>query len=308
MGIREAVDRFGRTSAERGLAVHGLVVAQGGAAVVEERWDVDLRRDVFSASKTVTALAVGIAEAEGLLHRDDPVLRHLPQLAARAAEGVELVTLDSLLQMTSGLTWRWTDPDADHPGDPAVDVVATPPVAPPGSLFRYRGGNTYLLSRVVSACSGVDLRDFLVPRLFTPLGIANPQWHRCPLGHPLGATGLILRTGELARFGRLLLGSGQWQDRQLVPPDFVAALTSDPVDTDGHVATGATGPHPDNARYGRGVWLCARDGAWRLDGIHGQFSIVLPRHDACLTVTAGYAGPTTDILDALWSDVVPALD
>ena len=67
MGIREAVDRFGRTSAERGLAVHGLVVAQGGAAAVEERWDVDLRRDVFSASKTVTALAVGIAEAEGLL-------------------------------------------------------------------------------------------------------------------------------------------------------------------------------------------------------------------------------------------------
>ncbi|MQA33555.1 serine hydrolase domain-containing protein [Modestobacter roseus] len=307
MGVHEAVRRFGRISADRGLRVHGLVVHQRGAAAVDEHWDLDLRRDVFSASKTVTALAVGLAEAEGLLSRDDPVLRHLPQLAARAAPGVELVTVDSLLRMTSGLTWRWAAPDADHPGDPAVDVLAGRPVATPGSVFRYRGGSTYLLSRVIHACSGVDLRDFLVPRLFTPLGIANPQWHRCPLGHSLGAVGLCLRTSELAAFGRLLLDSGRWHDHQLVPPDFVSALTSDPVDTDGHVATGAPGPHPDNARYGRGVWLCARDDAWRMDGIHGQVSVVLPRHDACVTVTAGYPGPTSDVLDALWSVVVPAL-
>jgi len=42
-----------------------------------------------------------------------------------------------------------------------------------------------------------------LPRASTvrPLGIRNQQWHRCPLGFPLGAVGLFLRTEELARLG-----------------------------------------------------------------------------------------------------------
>lgn len=84
-------------------------------------------------------------------------------------------------------------------------------------------------------------------------------------------------------------------------------MTSDTIDTAGHVATGATRPHPDNAAYGRHVWLCSRDGAWRMDGVYGQFSIMLPRHHACVTVTSHYQGPATDILDAIWSEILPAL-
>ena len=48
------------------------------------------------------------------------------------------------------------------------------------------------------------------------------------------------------------------------------------VDTRGHLATNADGPHPEKARYGRHVWLCARDDAWRMDGIYGQFSVMMP--------------------------------
>ncbi len=45
-----------------------------------------------------------------------------------------------------------------------------------------------------------------------------------------------------------------------------------------------------------------------MDGIYGQFSIVLPRQQVCVTITSHYVGPTTDILDAIWSEIVPALD
>jgi hypothetical protein len=57
----------------------------------------------------------------------------------------------------------------------------------------------YVLGRVVHAISGLDLRDFLLPRLFSPRGIRNPQWLRCPLGFPLGAIGLQLRSSEITR-------------------------------------------------------------------------------------------------------------
>jgi CubicO group peptidase (beta-lactamase class C family) len=292
----------------RDLALDGVHVASPGHPAVEHHWSPDERRDIFSASKSVTSMAIGIAAAEGLLALDDAVIAHLPQLGADAAPGVEHITIDHLLTMSSGIDYRWNEPDADHPDDPARDILSTALAAAPGTSFAYRGANTYLLSRVIHACTGTDLRDFLNPRLFQPLGIANPQWLRCPRGYSLGAVGLQLRTEELARIGKLLLDRGSWGEQLIIPADYIDAMTVNTVSTDGHVATAAAEPHPDNARYGRHVWMCARDGAWRMDGIYGQFGVILPNHQSCITVTAHYQGPTTDILDAMWADIVPALE
>ena len=123
--------------------------------------------------------------------------------------------------------------------------------------------------------------------------------HRCPLGLPLGAVGLFLRTEEMGWPGQVLLHGGVHQDRQLVPADFVALV---PAET-----TPTARDHPDDQAYGLHCWPCSRDGAWRMDGIRGQFVIMLPQHRACLAVTADHDGPTTDILDAICQDLVPAL-
>jgi CubicO group peptidase (beta-lactamase class C family) len=138
-----------------------------------------------------------------------------------------------------------------------------------------------------------------VPRLFDPLGIRNPQWLRCPLGYPLGAIGLQLRTSEITRIAQLLLHGGTHGRHRLVPGEYIARMIADTTDT-GRA-------EPDNRTYGLHVWLCARDRAWRMDGIFGQFGIVLPEQRACVSVTAHYLGPTTDILDSVWEHIVPAL-
>lgn len=297
--LHTAVVGFRQAVVERHLGLEGLHISLNGRGELAHRWIADDRRDVFSVSKTFTAVAVGIAQAEGLLDLDDPVLKHLPQFGPDAAAGVDAMTIRHLLSMTSGNDYRWLDPDADHPGDPAQDFLSTPLIAAPGTTYHYRGANTYMLGRVIAARSGLDLRDYLMPRLFAPLGMNNPQWHRCPLGYPLGAVGLFLRTREIARLGETLLNSGSYRGRQLVPSEFVTAMTSHPT----HTAR----EEPDNQRYGLHAWLCSRDDAWRMDGIYGQFSVMLPHHDACITVTAHYEGRTTEILDAIWSELVPHL-
>jgi CubicO group peptidase (beta-lactamase class C family) len=296
-----------RALGQRNLGIEGVHVRARDWPPIEQHWAADIRRDIFSASKTFTSVAIGIAQEEGLLDVDDLVLSHLRHATSTPGSGVEEITIRQLLTMTSGITYRWLDDDADHPGDAATDILNTPVGAGPGSTFAYRGASTYLLSRVIHACSGQDLRDFLLRRLFTPLGINNPQWLRCPLGYSLGAVGLQLRTEELARLGRTLLNGGRYGDRQLVPADYVASMVVDPAPTGDHVATNAAGPHPETARYGLHVWLCDRDDAWRMDGLYGQFGIVLPRHHACVTTTAHYQGPTVDILDAIWTEIVPVL-
>ena len=306
--IRRGVLALGTLVGRQGAGeVHGVHVDAPGQPPVEHHWSPDVRRDVFSVSKTFVSVAVGLAAAEGLLELTDPLLSHLGHLAPTAAEGVEGITLEQLLTMTSGIVYRWDDTTTSPAADPAQPLVTAPLGSQPGTTFAYRGGNTYLLSRVIHSCSGQDVRDFLQSRIFAPLGIQEPAWQRCPRGFSLGATGLSLRTEEVARLGRTLLDRGAWQGQRLIPADYVSSLTSDPVDTLGHVATRAAGSHPENARYGKHVWLCVRDDAWRMDGIYGQFSVILPQQQACVTVTSHYLGPTTDILEAIWSEIVPAL-
>jgi CubicO group peptidase (beta-lactamase class C family) len=299
MELAAALDRFWDAADARRLAIDSIQVVTDDGPHGERRRIDDIRRDVYSVSKTVTSLAIGMLESDGALTLDDPVLAHLPGLADTAAAGSEKITVAHLLSMTAGNAYRWADDDADHPGDPARDFLATPLVAEPGSTYHYRGGNTYVLGRIVHSISGSDLRDFLVPRLFAPLGIRNPQWLRCPLAFPLGAIGLQLRTSEITRIAQLLLHEGTRGGQRLVPAAYIARMTSDTTDT-GRA-------EPDNRTYGLHVWRCARDGPWRMDGIYGQFGIILPACRATVSVTAHYQGPTTQILDCVWEHIVPVL-
>lgn len=84
-----------------------------------------------------------------------------------------------------------------------------------------------------------------------------------------------------------------------MPGDYIARMIAETTET-GRA-------EPDNRTYGLHVWLCSRDRAWRMDGIYGQFGIMLPDHHACVSVTAQYLGPTTDIRDTVWEHIVPAL-
>ena len=290
--------KFRQAVSERRLGVEGLHIARDGQGPVATRWVSDDRREVYSVSKTFTSVAIGIARGEGLLDLDDRVLEHFPDFVGGAAPGVEEITIRQLLTMTAGIDYRWEDPDSDHPGDVADDFLSTPMHATPGSLFAYRGTNFYLLSRILSAVTGQDIRDFLMPRLFIPLHIGNPQWLRCPLGFSMGALGLQLRTEEISRLGITLLHRGVYESRQLIPAEYVDLMHERSITSD---LDGVEGT------YGLGCWHCERDDAWRMDGMYGQFSIVLPHQGACITLTSHHEGPTTDILDAVWDDLVPYL-
>jgi hypothetical protein len=184
MGLDAALDRFWAAADARRLGVDSIQVVTDDGPHGERRRIADIRRDVYSVSKTMTSLAIGMLESDGALNLDDPVLTHLPELADTAATGTEKMTVAHLLRMTAGNGYRWADDDADHPGDPARDFLATPLVAEPGTVYHYGGGNTYVLGRIVHSISGRDLRDFLLPRLFAPSASAIPSGTAAPSASP----------------------------------------------------------------------------------------------------------------------------
>jgi CubicO group peptidase (beta-lactamase class C family) len=251
------------------LGAYGVVVRIGDDEVAH-RWRSDDRENLYSVSKGVCALAVGMAVDAGILALDTRVPELLPGIAF--GEGVEDVTVEHLLTMTSGIDFAWFG-DQPVPGPDLAQAMLGRPSR--GRVFQYSDASPYVAMRMLAATVG-DVRDWLIPRLFGPLGIEDPQWHRCPLGFVVGGSGLELRTGELARIGRLLRDRGAWEGGQLVSPGWVGRMHATWVET------GGAAPF---ARYGLAAWDGPGD-AWRLDGRYGQYVLVDGSRDAVVTITA----------------------
>lgn len=227
---------------------------------------------------------------------------HLPAPAGGYGEGLARVRLRHLLTMTSGSPiTAFLDEQREHE-DVTGLFLGTDLVTAPGEAFEYSNGSTFMLARVIAERAGQSLREWLMPRLFEPLGILNPQWHTTRDGHTWGATGLHLKSGQMARIGQLLLGRGEVDGRRLVPAAWVDAMHAD----DAWVRTHDL--EPESEHYGYGIWRCTIEGAWRADGAYGQFLIVLPQQRAMIAIASHLEGrPGAEILRAVWEELLPLL-
>ncbi|AGL18433.1 serine hydrolase [Actinoplanes sp. N902-109] len=290
------LDDFIAADRSRGLGTYGIHVHRAGRPDVTHRFRSDDRVNLYSVAKTFTAVAVGLAEAEGRLGLDDLFLDHVPGLRGVAAAGFEHVTLRHLLTMTSGSSHTWFAHLRIDAPDLLHEFVAAPLAFAPGERFAYTGSGPYALGRVIAQVTGADLRAYLVPRLFAPLDLHNPAWHSCPLGFPFAESELFLRTGELARFARLLLQEG----RDIVPAEWVRRMTAEVVDT-----SDTTHGKQFSYGYGLGVWL-DRAGRYRMDGHYGQYAVIDPAQRAAVTVTA-HSERDDELLDAIHELVLDRL-
>jgi CubicO group peptidase (beta-lactamase class C family) len=298
------LEGFGRVAREKNLGVFAAHVYQRGERETALFCDGE-REHLFSGSKTFTSMAVGIAAGEKRFSLSDKALDFFPQYKDTASQGSEKITVRDLLHMQAGHAesmFSTLEDTWERERDWAEVFFQRPIVNPAGQAFLYDNGCTYMLSRIVEAASGQTLRDYLMPRLFAPLDIYYPQWHACPGGHTLGAVGLYLTAEEFARLGILMLQNGVWEDKRLVPEDYIRAATQDTVETAGFDDA------ENRCGYGYQLWRCTVPGAYRADGKYGQYSIVLPEREAVVAVTAHNANCANDILRAVWAEILPALD
>lgn len=288
-----------------GLNVLSVRVRQGGELLGE--WDLerDARRLQHSVSKTFTCLAVGMAVEEGKLSMDTR-LGHYFEGEARAEKVSdprllpEGITLYNLLRMSTGhdAPPLWAEERASlKEKDWAKHYMSLPLDRIPGQRFTYSSGDTFMISALFQAATGQTIKDYLIPRLFQPLGIEDVRWDGSPLGVTLGCTGLYISNEELSRFGQLLLQKGQWKGKRLVPEQWIDFITSKQIDTEGSSDW--------NQGYGCQLWMCTHD-AYRADGAQGQLCIVIPGRDAVIAVNSNEER-MQDIMDAVWDEIYPLL-
>ena len=273
------------------LNVEGVIVLERGREAARHRWIEEARRPVYSVSKSVSSIAVGMAIEEGKLALSDRVTEAFPRETPNMRWST--LTLEHLLTMNMGHK-VFSRPRS------VEEALSYELANDPGTLFSYDNTCTFLASAMLTLATGQKMRDYLMDRLFRPLGISDPYWEESDDGYTKGATGLELSTSEMALFGQFLLQRGNWEGKQLVSAAWIEAATRTQVPT-----RPVCKKSDYDLGYGYQFWTC-RHGAYRCDGKNGQFIVVFPALDAVVAINSEEEN-MEPILWAVWDYILPLL-
>lgn len=280
-----------------------LVVTRNGRIVLETYYapfGADNLHAVNSATKGIVGGLVGIAVGQGVLPGAQvPLVQLFPDYAVAADERKRAVTLQHLLDMTSGLDW--IEPLSDAVPLTMLDMgrsrdwvrfVAQRPMAhAPGSVFNYNSGNSHLASAVLGAAAGMNAEAFAARHLFQPLGITQWRWRQDPAGNSTGGFGLYLKTRDMAKVGLLYLRRGEWDGQQVIPRAWVDKVFQPSVAMD--LAPGT------DYRYADSWWSIPSRQAYMAVGFHRQVILVLPKQGVVAAMTGRRNYSFEQLLDHL---------
>lgn len=254
---RERVNLYGFE-----LREHGEIRAEGYYAPFKKGQP----HRMYSISKSLVSLAIGMLEMDGRLRLDDRIASHFPdKLPAHPDERLLRLTIRDMLRMAT--CHRKTSYREGIDEDWAATFFTVSPTHESGTVFHYDTSCSQVLGALVERLSGMKLLAFLNERLFAPIGANDPKrWLTDPSGVPQGGTGLIMSLRDMAKVAQLVMDGG----RGLIPADYLACATAKQIDTF------MQGNPEERFGYGWQFWR-TRDG-WAMYGMGGQLAIA---HPAC---------------------------
>jgi CubicO group peptidase (beta-lactamase class C family) len=265
---------------------------------------------VFSVTKSVLSILIGIALGEGLIADVEQPLRVLLPKHREAMSGdTTKVTLRDLMTMSGGFNnefpggFVWEE--YAKPGNSFVNVLlARRQEFEPGKVFWYSDVSAHLVAAVLAAAleraDGDRPRtvlDYAREKLFDPLGISTSPafsqalpdpflttefvrtgfgWGTDPNGIQLGGYGLRLTAPDMVKIGELYRRDGVWNNQQIVPAAWIRQCTS-PSAFETKIGD------PDD-EYGLLWWIIGKPtkAGYYAAGFGGQRIVVLPKSRAVI--------------------------
>ena len=252
---------------------HGTIVAEAYYAP----YSAGILHAVNSVTKAVISTLVAIVSEEGLL--DSPSHRVLDFLNHREIANLddrkESITVQNLLDMTSGLAWM-QPPYGDSPSvtemldspDWVKFILDRPMSNAPGDAFNYSDGDAQLLSAIITRLTRMSAREYAKAKLFGPLRINEMFWPHDPQGISMAGYGLYLQPRDMAKIGYLYLRNGVWEGKQLLPPQWIDKIAH------------------SNTEHSNLFWVLPSEHVYMALGAYRQVIMVFPDLDVVTVTTA----------------------
>ncbi|WP_430814301.1 serine hydrolase domain-containing protein [Carboxylicivirga sp. RSCT41] len=279
-GLKQFVDeQFNSTS-------RAVVIVKDGQLILEKYAEgIDETTPLlgWSMTKTITAALTGILVKEGRLNVDQDAL-----IKAWQDDERSVVTLNNLLQMSSGLIWN-----EDYSKTSLSDVsemlyikddmfqYASSPklLSRPDSVWQYSSGTTNILSGILRQCFNNYQSYYQFPQkaLFRKIGMEHSYIETDASGTFVGSSYGYCSARDWTRFGMLYLNNGNWYGEQILPEWWVQYSTTPAISS--------------NGKYGAQVWLNASkinipdmpSDVFFFNGYRGQRVTVIPSKNMVVT-------------------------
>lgn len=310
-GEEYGVDDFMRRN-----RVGGVLVLKDGKVALERYGlgnDERTRWTSFSVVKSISSTLVGAAVQQGLLALDQPVDKYLLSLAGSAYQGV---TVEQVLQMSSGVRWNETyrDPKSDRrqmfdaqlaerPGGILRLLASLPRQYPSGTHFTYSTGESHLQSELLHAATRIPVSDYLSERIWARMGMEGDGFWQLesPAGQEIGSSGLSATLRDYGRFGQFVLEDGVIDGERILPEGWVDRASR--VEASSHLAPGKLYDGEYALGYGYQWWtfpvgakaLPEHDGgAFEAQGIFGQYLYINRKEKIVAVVWSAWPKPEMD--------------
>ena len=229
---------------------------------------------MYSVSKTMTGIAVGMLIDQGKLTLNDKITDYFRDWLPPNPDGRLLrLTIGDMLRMAT--CYRWTTYREGVDENWAQTFFTGTPTHEPGTVFYYDTGCSQALAALVKRLSGQEVINYLEERLFSPLRCQDDRyWLRDPSGCCQGGTGLCMSLRDLHRVALCVLNGGEgiipaWYAREMGKKHMETLLQAN-----------------EEEQYGYG-WQCWRTRAgFAMYGLGGQLSVICPEKKTVLSTIA----------------------
>jgi CubicO group peptidase (beta-lactamase class C family) len=281
------------------LETVSFLILKQDSILYEQYWDEYSSESLvnsFSVAKSIVSALIGIAIRDGKIKSvNQPVSDFLPSFKEEAKAKI---TIRHLLMMSSGLNWdeSYNNPlsmttEAYYGTDLLKIIDRLKAVNEPGTVYRYKSGDTQILGFVLLEATGKTLSVYAQEKLWQPLGAEKKaEWSiDKPNGIEKAYCCFFSNAHDFARLGSLYMNNGIWKGDTIIHPDFVkASLTPHNL------------PTADKAElsdfYGYQWWLLPKykgQDVFYARGILGQYIIVIPEKEIVIVRLGKKRGPRT---------------
>ena len=264
--------------------VFGVEIYEHGNLIHQYGKTDKSRFPIYSATKTITSIAAGIAYDQGKIDLEKSVLSYLPaeavsRMSKEQTEVYRDITIQRLLTMSvEGFPFR---PE----GESYLQYSLSCPLENVRTrAFHYSNIPAYLVGVALTQAVSEDLFGYLQRNLFAPLHIIEPVYTRCPDGYFYGASGMELSVHDLSQIGLLLYHGGVYEGKRIVSEEYVKA---------------ATGIRQMNREGGYGYFIWKYRDGFSINGKWKQKCYVLPERGLIVTYLSHIEDDSHDLLDSM---------
>lgn len=273
---------------KNGWKVYGVEVYEDGKLTHSFGDTTENVHPIYSCTKSILAIAVGIALDRGRIDLDKNILYYIPEkykagLPKEQKEKWEKVSLYRLMTMSvPGFPFR---PEGNY----MEYSLNYEDFRPEDLSFEYSNIPAYLTGVALAEAIGEDVWEFIKREILDPLEITDATCTRCSEGYFYGASGIEMSVNDLSKFGLILINGGTFNGKRIVSEEYVKKATSVlQMNREGG--------------YGYFIWKY-RDG-FSINGKFKQKCYILPKRNLVITYLADIEDGSNVLRDSMEKNIL----